>query len=123
VRGGGVNENNTGGEGRGKSASQPKRKYTRGGRHRDGYFLPPKTGDNTRGRNRSVDPSLRGDAGGGGQRDDTRRGARLGLCKTLFRFKALLYHPFTAIASCKAYPIATLLQDHCAIYPPPLPTG
>ena len=49
----------------------------------------------------------------------------LSLYKILFHFKALLWESITLLLSsptCKAYPIAILLHDHCAIYaPPPTP--
>jgi len=51
------------------------------------------------------------------------------LNKILFHLKALLWegvnHPYSSVArlhlrsTCKAYPIAILLHDHCAIYAPP----
>ena len=43
----------------------------------------------------------------------------LSLYKILFRFKALLWESIILVlppSTCKAYPIAILLHDHCAIY-------
>jgi len=52
-------------------------------------------------------------------------GEGLSLYKILFRFKALVVgvnHPFIAPPICKAYRIALLLHDDCAIHaPPPTP--
>jgi len=46
------------------------------------------------------------------------------LCKIfvllwVWAFCARSNHPFIATPSCRAYPIATLMHDHCAIYAPP----
>ena len=44
------------------------------------------------------------------------------LCMRWFCFKSLLRGSIILISpppTCKAYPIATLLHDHCAIYAPP----
>jgi len=48
------------------------------------------------------------------------------LYKILFHFKALLWESIIVLPpphpTCKAYPAAILLHDHCAIYaPPPTP--
>jgi len=50
---------------------------------------------------------------------------RMSLYNILMHFKALLWEAilvFLSPSTCKAYPIAILVHDHCAIYaPPPTP--
>jgi len=49
---------------------------------------------------------------------------QVSLHKILFHFKALLWESIVRLLfppTCKAYPIAIRLHDHCAIYAPPTP--